>query len=62
MSGGRLLHNEELHNLYSSPIITRMIEEDEMGRECSMNRDQEKSIYNTGGKARKKKIIRKTKS
>jgi acyl-coenzyme A synthetase/AMP-(fatty) acid ligase len=30
----RTLHNEEVHNLYSSPNIIRMIKEDEMGRAC----------------------------
>jgi hypothetical protein len=37
--GWRKLHNEELHNLYSSPIIIRMnqVKEDEMGRACSTN-------------------------
>jgi hypothetical protein len=34
--GWRKLHNEELHNLYSSPCKIRMIK-DEMGRACSMN-------------------------
>jgi hypothetical protein len=33
--GCRKLHNEELHNLYSSPSIIRMM--DEMGRACSTN-------------------------
>jgi hypothetical protein len=35
--GWRKLHNEELHNLYSSPSIIRMIQskEDEMGRPYS---------------------------
>jgi hypothetical protein len=35
------LHNEELHNLYSSPSIIRMISQlkkDEVGRACSTNR------------------------
>jgi hypothetical protein len=38
--GWRKLHNEELHNLYSSPSIIRKTdedEEDEMGWKCSMN-------------------------
>jgi hypothetical protein len=35
--GWRKLHNEELHNLYSSPSIIRMVKEDEMGRVCSTN-------------------------
>jgi hypothetical protein len=29
--GGRKLHNEELHNLYSSPYIIRMIMSRRMG-------------------------------
>jgi hypothetical protein len=34
----RKLHNEELHNLYSSPSIIRMIKgRDKIGRECSKN-------------------------
>jgi hypothetical protein len=35
----RKLHNEELHNLYSSPNIIRLIKfkEDEMDRVCSTN-------------------------
>jgi hypothetical protein len=35
--GCRKVHNEELHNLYSSPSIIRMIKEDEMGGACSTN-------------------------
>jgi hypothetical protein len=35
--GWRILHNE-LHNLYSSPSIIRMIKDDERDRICSMNR------------------------
>jgi hypothetical protein len=33
------LHNEELHNLYSSPNIINddQVKEDEMGRACSPN-------------------------
>jgi hypothetical protein len=31
MSGLRKLHNEELHNLYSSPRIIRMIKSRRMG-------------------------------
>jgi hypothetical protein len=33
----RKLHNEELHNMYSSPNIIRMIKDYEMGRACSTN-------------------------
>jgi hypothetical protein len=39
------LHNEELHNLYFSPNIIRIIKsiEDEMGRACGTNgRDEER--------------------
>jgi hypothetical protein len=35
--GWRKLHNEELHNLYSSPNIIRMIKEGEMDMACSTN-------------------------
>jgi hypothetical protein len=35
--GWRKLHNEELHNLYSSPSIIGMIKNDEMGGACSTN-------------------------
>jgi hypothetical protein len=40
------LHNEELHNLYSSPNIIRMIQEkeDEIGRTCSTNGGEEEYI------------------
>jgi hypothetical protein len=42
----RKLHNEELHKLYSSPDIIRMIQvkEDEMGRACSTNEGDEECI------------------
>jgi hypothetical protein len=39
--GGRELPNEGLHKLYSSPSI---IKEDERGRICSMNGEEEKCI------------------
>jgi hypothetical protein len=38
--GWRKLHNEELHNLYSSPSIIRInnqAKKDEMGGACSTN-------------------------
>jgi hypothetical protein len=37
IGGWRKLHNEELHNLYCSPSIIRIIEEDQMGGACSTN-------------------------
>jgi hypothetical protein len=44
--GWRKLHNEELHNLYSSPSIIRMIQvKDEMGRACSTNGEKRVNAY-----------------
>jgi hypothetical protein len=40
----RKLHNEELHNLYSSPNVIRMINEHEMGRACGTNGGDEECI------------------
>jgi hypothetical protein len=42
----RKLHNEELHNLYSSPniIFNDQVKEDEMGRACSTNGGDEECI------------------
>jgi hypothetical protein len=34
---GKKLHNEELHDLCSSPNVIRTVEEDEVGRACSMD-------------------------
>jgi hypothetical protein len=34
-AGWRKLHNKDLHNLYSSPSIIRMVKMDEMGGACS---------------------------
>jgi hypothetical protein len=44
--GWRKLHNEELHNLYSSPIIIRIIigEEDEVGGTCGTNGEEEERV------------------
>jgi hypothetical protein len=44
--GRRKLHNEELHNLYSSSNIIIMIQvkEDEMGRACSTSGGEEECI------------------
>jgi hypothetical protein len=61
--GWRKLHNGELHSLCSSPSIIRMIrKEHEVARACSMNGGEEECIYDIGGKARKKKTTRKTKT
>jgi hypothetical protein len=43
-AGWRKLHNEELHNLYSSPRIimyNEQVKENEMGRACSTNGGEE---------------------
>jgi hypothetical protein len=39
----RKLHNDELHNLYSSPNLFRMKEE-EMGRACNTNGGKQECI------------------
>jgi hypothetical protein len=57
VSGGwRELYNEELHNMYSSPRIIRMIQvkEDEIDRGYSTN--------DIGGRARRKETTGKTKT
>jgi hypothetical protein len=48
--GGRLLHNKQLHDLCSSPNIRILIEEDEMGRECSTHDKGGKCIEHLTGK------------
>jgi hypothetical protein len=40
----RKLHNEELHNLYSSPKISRMIKSRRMRWACSTNEGEEECI------------------
>jgi hypothetical protein len=62
--GRRKLHNEELHNSYSSPSIIRMIKSRRM-REAghfSTNRGEEKCIHVISGKSRRKETTRKTKT
>jgi hypothetical protein len=47
VTGGlRKLHNEEIHNLYSSPSIIRVMKSrvDEMGRACITNGGDEECI------------------
>jgi hypothetical protein len=41
--GWRRVHNEELHNLYSSPSIIRIINS-EMGGACNTNGGEEECI------------------
>jgi hypothetical protein len=56
VGGWRKLHNEERHNLYSSPNITTMLKakEDEMGRKCSTYGGKEDCIYDFHGEVRRK--------
>jgi hypothetical protein len=57
----RMLHNEELHKLYSSPNIIRMIKSRRMrwARHVEGMGDEE-CIYDIGGRARRKETTRKT--
>jgi hypothetical protein len=59
--GWRKLHSEELHNLYSSPSIIRIIKsEDEVGGTCGTNGEEEERVEVIGRKARGKETTRKT--
>jgi hypothetical protein len=58
----RKLHNEELHNLYSSPDIIRQVKANEVGGVCSTHRRGEKSVQGFGEKARRKETTWKTKA
>jgi hypothetical protein len=54
----RKLHNEELHNLYSSPDIIRevkssQVKANEVGRACGTHRRGEKSVQGLGGKGKR---------
>jgi hypothetical protein len=60
--GWRKLHNEGLHNLYSSPSIIRMMEPRMMGRAGRVARLREQEcIWDIGGRARRKETTRKNK-
>jgi hypothetical protein len=50
----RKLHNEELHNLFSSPDIIKQVKANEVSGACGMYGRGEKSVQGFGGKARKK--------
>jgi hypothetical protein len=56
VGGWRKQHYEELHNLYSSPSIIRMIKikEDEMDKACSTHEREEECVKDFGGKTRRK--------
>jgi hypothetical protein len=58
----RKLHNEDLHNLNSSPDIISQVKANEVGRECSTHGRGEKSVQGFGGKSRRKDTTWKTKA
>jgi hypothetical protein len=58
----RKLHNEELHNLYSSPDIIRQVKANKLGGACGTHGRGEKSVQGFGGKARRKETTWKTKA
>jgi hypothetical protein len=60
--GWRKLHNEELHNLYSSPSIIIIVKLDVMGKVRSTNGEENESVYVIGGKPTGKETTRKTKT
>jgi hypothetical protein len=62
MGEWRKLHNEELHNLYSSPDIIRQVKANEVGWVCGPHGRGEKSVKGFGGKAQRKETIWKTKA
>jgi hypothetical protein len=64
MRGWRKPHNEELHDLYSSPSMTRIIDTRRMrcaGHVARMGGEEER-LWVTGRKARRKETTRKTKT
>jgi hypothetical protein len=58
----RNLHNEELHNLYSSPHIIRQVKANEVGGACGTHGRREKCVQGVGGKALRKETTGKTKA
>jgi hypothetical protein len=62
MGEWRKLHNEELHNLYSSPDIIRQVKANEVGEACGTHGKGEKSVQVFGRKSRRKETTWKTKA
>jgi hypothetical protein len=60
----RKVHNEELHNLYSSPDIIRQVKSRRMrwAGTCGTHGRGEKNVQGFGGKARGKETTWKTKA
>jgi hypothetical protein len=59
----RKLHNEELHNLYSSPDIIRQVKSrQKVGGACGTHGRGEKCVQGFGGKARRREATGKTKA
>jgi hypothetical protein len=58
IGGWRKLHNEEIHNSYSSLIVIRMIKS-RMRRPGHLTCREEECIQDFGAKTRKKETIRK---
>jgi hypothetical protein len=58
----RKLRNEELHYLYSSPSIIRIIKSRRMRWECSTNEGKNERMYVIGGNSRGKEATRKSKT
>jgi hypothetical protein len=49
--GWKILDNEELHNLYASPLTKgEQVKKDESGGACSMHGGDEKCMHNFGRK------------
>jgi hypothetical protein len=55
-------HNDELHNLYSSPDIIRQVKANEVGGACGTHGRGDKSVQVFGGKARRKETTGKNKA
>jgi hypothetical protein len=59
VGGWRRLLNEELHNLYFSPInYSDQVKEDQMVRACSWHGEDREYIQSFSGKARRKQTSR----
>jgi hypothetical protein len=59
IGGWRKLHNEELHNLYCSPSIIRIIKSRRMRSVGHIARMGEECILDFGGKPGRKRTTRK---